>query len=369
MDESRYSSIMKRGNVSVTTSLLAVLVLLSGALTGALTGAVRASAASEPAPGGKTNFVVSVGGFAANTTTNWLRISEYTFDPAQGTVTGTWWRWNQTSMRDIRVDTPIAAAGCGPTQCYARTAKRYLSPPSESSTGTYHVVGDALAIRWPSGSSAVQENWTVTQVSKTDGSADTSLVQLVWAGAGAGYSATAGYGFGSNASFSVSASMAQLMQPENKVSYPYFYTGYHAGALTSGTSHLALWNFNACQDGRCLGATSRTKPGNGCTDYPPGDSAEMATINYYFAQFAGDRRNAYEHWFRCLGYRDNTGQTCYKLNSHVKPLIQVIDDAGRFRGWVGAETAYYSLHEGQSDGSPTQDALNIIMAGPRLLAP
>lgn len=356
---------MKRGTARLTTSLLAVGVLLAGALTGSLTGADSAYAASEPAPGGKTNFVVSVGGFAANTTTNWLRISQYTFDPAQGTVTGQWWRWNQTSMRDIRVDTPVAAAGCGPTQCYTRTARRYLSPPSETSTGTYHLVDNALTIFW----GTLQEKWTVTPVPRTDGSVDTSLVQLVWAGAGAGYTATAGYGFGSNASFSVSASMAQLMLPENKVNYPYAYTGIHAGALTSGTSTLGLTNFDACQDGRCLGATSRRAPGRGCTYYPPGDSATEATINYYFAQFAGDRRNAYEHWFRCLGYRPNTGQTCYKLNSHVKPLIQVIDDAGRFRGWVGAETAYYTLHDGQSDGSPTQDTLNVIKAGPRLLTP
>jgi hypothetical protein len=102
---------------------------------------------------------------------------------------------------------------------------------------------------------------------------------------------------------------------------------------------------------------------------PAGDSPSEATINYYLAQFAGDRRNAYEHWFRCLGYRPETGQLCYKLNSHVKPLLQVIDDAGRFRGWVGAETSYYTKHDGQSDGSPAQDTLNIIKAGPRQLAP
>ena len=262
---------MTRGVRNLLSGLLILTTLTAGAPAGPV--GARAEVAAQPAPGGKTNFVVSVGGFAANTTANWLRIGQYAFDPAAGTVTGSWWRWNQGSMRDIRVDTPVAAAGCGSTQCYARTPKRFLSAPTESATATYTVTGSALAIHWPSGTGTVQENWTVTPVTRTDGSPDPSLVQLTWAGAANGYSATAGYGFGSNASLSVSTSTAQLLSPENRVDYRYAYTGVHDSALTSGTSTLTLPNFKACQDGRCLGATSRRAPNGGCRHYPPGDSA------------------------------------------------------------------------------------------------
>jgi hypothetical protein len=331
-------------------------------------GILPASAGGQAAPGDKTNFVVSVGGFAAGTTTNWERIGYYTFHPADGTVTAKWWRWNQGSLRDIRVDTPVAAAGCGATQCYTRTPKRFLSPPNESDSGTYTLAGTALTVSWPNGSGTLQEKWTVTPVTNTDGSTDTSLVELTWAGAGPGYSATGGYGFGSNASFAANATAADLMQPDNKVAYHWEYKGISAGKLTAGTSSLDLSVFSQCQDGRCLGATSKSAPGNGCTYYPPGDSPTSATINYYMAHFAGDRRDAYEHWFRCLGYNPTTGQTCYKLNSHVKPMLQVIDDAGRFRGWVGAETSYKTTADGNSAGPAIDDTLAIFKAGPRRLA-
>src|SRR3954449_3679453 len=67
--------------------------------------AAPAALAASAAPGGKTNFVVSVGGVRAGATTNWERIGYYTFHPANRTVTANWWRWNQGSLRDIRVDT------------------------------------------------------------------------------------------------------------------------------------------------------------------------------------------------------------------------------------------------------------------------
>lgn len=341
-------------------------VALAAVLAGL--GVLPASAGGQAAPGGKTNFVVSVGGFAAGKTTNWERIGFYTFHPSDGTVTGRWWRWNQGSQRDIRVDTPVAAAGCGATQCYTRTMKRFRSGPTETANGKYALNGTALTVAWPSGSAYVQEKWTVTRVTKTDGSTDGSLVQLVWNGVGRGYTATNGFGFGSNASLSANASAATLMRPANRVTYQYVYSGISAGKRTNGTSSLGLSLFHQCRDGRCLGATSRRAAGNGCTYYPPGDSPTSATINYYLAHFGGDRRDAYEHWFRCLAYRPKTGQSCYKLNSHVKPMLQVIDDAGRFRGWVGAETSFKTTADGNSAGPAIDDTLAIFKVGPRRLA-
>lgn len=348
-------------------------IVCTMALLGATAAAGQATASTpltaQPAPGGKTNFVVSVGGFRAARTDNWLRISQYTFNPTAGTVSAQWWRWNQGGLRDIRVDTPVAAANCGPTQCYARTPKRFLSGPSESMSGTYRVNGSALSVFWDNGGTTLEERWTIQTVARTDGSPDPSLVQLDWAGAGTGYTATIGYGFGSNAPFSASASASDLMLPENKVNYPYRYTGISHGDLISGPSSMSLSVYRQCTDGRCIGAATKTEAGNGCTYYPPGETKESTTINFYLASFAGDRRNAYEHWFRCLGYRPETGQTCYKMNSHVKPLIQVIDDNGGFRGWVGAETSFASTADGNSNGAPINDTLSVVKAGPRLLPP
>jgi len=350
--------------VVCTMALLGATVTAGGA-----TANPAASLAAQPAPGGKTNFVVSVGSFRDARIDNWLRISQYTFRPDNGTVTAQWWRWNQGSMRDIRVDTPVAAADCGPTQCYARTPKRFLSGPSESMSGTYRVNGSALTVFWNNAGTTLEERWTVKTVAHTDGSPDPTLVQLDWAGAGSGYTATVGYGFGSNAAFSASAGAGDLMRPENKVSYPYLYSGISKGKLGSGESAMNLPIYQQCRDARCIGTATQRAAGDGCTYYPPGESKENTTINFYLASFAGDRRNAYEHWFRCLGYHPDTGQKCYKVNSHVKPLIQVIDDNGGFRGWVGAETSFSSTKDGNSDGAPIGDTLSVLKAGPRLLAP
>lgn len=46
-------------------------------------------------------------------------------------------------------------------------------------------------------------------------------------------------------------------------------------------------------------------------------------------------RNSIWLWCGCLAVgRD---ETCYTGNSHIRPLLQVIDDGGDFRGWVGVE--------------------------------
>ncbi|BCJ34173.1 hypothetical protein Athai_16760 [Actinocatenispora thailandica] len=333
------------------------------------TGSSRSSAAAQALPGGKANFVVSVGSFKAGSTTNWERLGYYVFHPSNGTVTGKWWRWNQTNKRDIRVDTPVLASGCGATQCYTQTMKRFLTGATETVTGKYALNGTALVVAWPSGDRYVQEKWTVTRVQKAGGSTDGSLVQLVWGGVGRGYSATTGYAFGSNASLSTNASAATLMQSANRVKYAYRFNGIVAGKLSGGPSAYDLRIFRQCKDGRCLGAAGKSKPGKGCVAYPPGDTPTSATVNYYLAHFGGDRRDATEHWFRCLAWNAKTHkQSCYQLNSHVKPSLQVIDDSGRFRGWVGAETSFMTKAANQSTGPAIDDTLAIFKIGPRVLS-
>jgi hypothetical protein len=58
-------------------------------------------------------------------------------------------------------------------------------------------------------------------------------------------------------------------------------------------------------------------------------------LAYYFTEHDGGRRNTMRLWCECLA--DGRGETCYTGNSHIRPLLQVIDDGGDFRGWVGVE--------------------------------
>lgn len=49
---------------------------------------------------------------------------------------------------------------------------------------------------------------------------------------------------------------------------------------------------------------------------------------------------------RCLSYDGRD-----LLNSHVRPLLQVIDDAGTFQGWVGAEVGPTEAAPGPREAS------------------
>ncbi|MFC4909505.1 hypothetical protein [Actinomadura gamaensis] len=62
------------------------------------------------------------------------------------------------------------------------------------------------------------------------------------------------------------------------------------------------------------------------------------------------RRDTLWHWHTDLA--DARNETCYTGNSHVKPMIQVVDDNGAFRGWVGVEV---SLNETTPAGAYDDD--------------
>lgn len=54
-----------------------------------------------------------------------------------------------------------------------------------------------------------------------------------------------------------------------------------------------------------------------------------------------DRRDTHWHWCSCLSINSAYKEEfCYKGNSHVKPMLQILDDNGQFRGWVGVEASF-----------------------------
>jgi hypothetical protein len=51
-----------------------------------------------------------------------------------------------------------------------------------------------------------------------------------------------------------------------------------------------------------------------------------------------------KNWVRLATYSltavaDARGEHCYTGNSHVKPMLQIIDNAGGFHGWVAVEAS------------------------------
>jgi hypothetical protein len=78
-----------------------------------------------------------------------------------------------------------------------------------------------------------------------------------------------------------------------------------------------------------------------------GKDRPATSIQYYLTRVSSkDRRDTLWHWCSCLAPRDGA---CYAGNSHVKPLLQIIDDDHRFRGYVGAEASFHPSARAEDD--------------------
>jgi hypothetical protein len=295
----------------VAAGVVLGIALLSGLLT-----ASAAQAATLPL--GKARFVVSVGGLSASSTTNWVRIGQYTF-AADGTVSERHWHWSQRT-RVTRAYTEFRASGCPSRDCVVQTAGGYQSTgASQTLNGTYTVTGDRLRVTWSGGQ---WEEWTLTS------QAGGTLAGLSYAGSNFG--ATHGFGYGSNAAWDARASMAKidavdhtklvhtyyLWKTSEVSSDPYIDTG--------DGNPFWVQNWTVCGGGTCLGAVTGT----------------TTTTQYYVSPAnspTGHRRDTLWGWR--TAHADNRGEFCYTGNSHVKPMLQVIDDNGGFHGWVGVEAS------------------------------
>jgi hypothetical protein len=328
--------------------LLAVLAVL-----GSMVAAVPPAQAA-PLPLDKQNWVVSVAGFRTDAYRNYIRLGYLVFSPTGNTVEHNFWTWNQAD-RPLPVNSGDVhycgdyAPGTNPrNNCPIRTAPGFTGDPNGRMTGVYRydaTSADAgtATITWTrstlDGTTStvdLQETWQVS-------SARTGLGKMTLASSG--YSLTHGIAYGSNAPLDA-ASKAPMSEIRTRTetfwlegaSWNNNQIKIHPRGLDSG---LTMNSWVPCDDGSCLGYVQYNA---GCAESSccqPDDQACKDRLKasgnrrfYYMTGQFGGRRNTYEYWCECLSY-----EQCYAYNSHVKPLLQVVDDAGRFQGWVGAEVS------------------------------
>lgn len=313
-------------------SIVGTLVVLLG-----LTAVVLAPPAQAVSlPGGKANWVASVGGLTDGTAyQNWVRLGYYQFSTS-GTVVHNWWHWSQPD-RPTRVGSGVrfecSTSTDIPPECEVLTGEGFTGSPEGGFTGTFSVSGSALTVNWThdrSGSPlsrTLTERWTI-------GAVDAELQRAAGGPTGfSNYSATHGFAYGSNASldFTSRASMAELKASgaqDGGVNYnSWEWNKNEVDNVRSPFSSLSIWSM--CDSGQCLGYREH---GTHCNC---GANAPSRDGQYYLAEHDGGRRNSIWLWCGCLA--DGRGETCYTGNSHIRPLLQVIDDGGDFRGWVGVE--------------------------------
>ncbi|MFF1484788.1 hypothetical protein ACIGZH_04375 [Streptomyces sp. NPDC058319] len=358
--------------VRTAGALTAVIALLT-----ALIGTAGAARAAAALPGGKANWVVSVGYMdlaSKSNYRNWVRLGYYAFQP-DGTVVTNYWSWNQ---RDQPVRANALTADCGgevPT-CPVRTVEGFTGDPTGGFRGTFGRTSDGrLAVTWTataSGAALAQpltEYWNLTTgladgkaariTSPTFYGAYGNDVTVPAAGAFSSYTANFGVGYGSNASLSRTsrATMSRLVQDARYGAEPY--RGAFVVAKASSSDPATRqgivgregtgggWTFGAaadpwrlCGGDPCMGWVQH----NTSCAAADGDTARVR----YIGEVGGGRRNTEEYWCRTLAQ----GQPCYAYNSHPRPLLQVIDDSGEFQGWVGVEAfTHVATRTGQPDGN------------------
>lgn len=347
-----------------------VTLVLTAALAASVPAAMAAPTATDPTaaaaavaidpPGGKANWVVAVGSLntvAANNYRNWVRLGYYVFD-TDGTVAHNYWTWNQRDQ-PVRVNSTIANCSGDVPDCAVKTVDGFLAEPMGGYTGVYSYLTDGrVEVRWTHADGSVlatplTENWTLTTGLASGGVARmvsptfyANPVQIPAQGSFSSYSATYGIGYGSNATFdsTTRASMTQLRTDGRYNARRYTGTfvvaktgivarestggdwWFGSGIQTPGNpNHNNPWQ--VCANGACLG-WNQHRTGCDCgTAWPDKDRI------WYIAEVGGGRRNTEWYWCQCLAQ----SAACYAANSHPRPLLQIVDDAGTFQGWVGVE--------------------------------
>jgi hypothetical protein len=288
-------------------------------------------------PGGREHFVVAAASLTATSVTNWVRLGTYEFDGAKGTVANANHTWSQSAPVQRVASGITPAGGCSGTastvhSCDILIPDGYAQAPNEVRSGSFALGSDAkgpfVKIHW----NAVphyDETWSIVDA------ADHKAVSLVLRDGGGVVSD--GWGGGSHRLLTERRAMSSVQA--STISH-YDFVGWAHGAVSTATNKPWTMPFY----GVC-GATSWVMTGyqpSSATSCQAGCVAPYdkdTSIEYYISRIGtADRRDTLWHWCSCLA----KGQTCYGGNSHVKPMLQILDDDGSFRGWVGVEASFQS---------------------------
>jgi hypothetical protein len=338
-------------------------VFIAAALLGP---ALASPSMSIELPGGKASWVVSVGelaNIADNNSTNWVRLGYYSF-ATDGTVSSTHWSWAM-DKKPLRVDTPVYSlcTGSDVAVCNIKTVAGFLASPTGGFRGnfTYLPTGE-LRVTWThDGASkplakALNETWALDvglmggTLARIRSATFYTAPDMPAPGQFSDYSANFGIGYGSNASlaYTSKATMSELRYDPRYSARAY--NGRNVvvtkGAVVRQTSG-GRWTFaegvkgvpgndpwSLCDNESCI---AWRQHGSSCQCLgPDGKPVENKDRLRYIAEVVGGRRNT--EWFWCDCLRKQT-DACYQANSHVRPLLQVIDDNGEFHGWVGVEAS------------------------------
>ncbi|MBX3738751.1 MAG: hypothetical protein KF715_18810 [Candidatus Didemnitutus sp.] len=300
-----------------------------------LGAAVAASAVGLP--GGRAYYVVTAMGGAVSA--KFVRIAQYTFTAGSGstgTVTEQFKYWNQSTFtgdsNTNKVLTGYTTNGCT-WNCTIKTPKGYQPGQAWSTlSGTYIIdVNGRCVITWTGGQ---YETWTISSPKSYY-----SMFTIF----NSNYDVQHAWGFGSNTGFSSGATIAQMKSGGTLTNYVYWQNSYGVPDSQNLNGWLDLTTYNICGT-----SNSMTLPA------PPG--VPVCDNAYWRSYFAGNpasdfRKTYWQHQLGSVACSDSQGSstTCISVGGgHTWAMLQVLDDSGVFRGFVGVEASLHAKATGNA---------------------
>jgi hypothetical protein len=278
-------------------------------------------------PGGRAYYVVSLmGGTFPN---KWVRLAQYKFTTA-GTVTEQFKYYTQGQSGDHYSNKVLTGFNTSQATCdYTCPVKTCIGfqPGQAWSTlsGTYYINSlGKLVIDWSGG---YQEAWSLSSPKPYYTRLDINT---------SNYGVAHGYGYGSNTNFDTGVTTATIMAAGDLKDTDYWSNNYQANDAHTNyavdTSYLALGSFQ-----QCVSSVIKLNEANQIP-CPKGHYKLYIAGNPLAEPTDHKRKNYRQHQKGEVGCKDEGWNTCISpMGGHIMLYLQVLDDAGIFRGFIGAE--------------------------------
>jgi hypothetical protein len=326
--------------------------------TGAVKG-INSLLAAQPLPKGKKNFSVTLGNMDS---TPWVRLGNWTFNDANGTVAATFWSWSYSDKHDVEILGSHTCTFDGVTKTVSNyTPYGWMQPAgiyaSWGGNYTYNTTTGRLVISWTSGPGAGHaESWDVSLP-------EPGLARVKFVPASSTYNVTHGRGYGSNAAWSTFKTISDVPAlAVTSITGRAIRVSYNDGppAVTTITPATAnAWS------GAAWGLTDFTTPSNpnpkntkhawkSSTACTGACATAREGIIYHMSSNNSGRQMAWINFCACLSQNGSTANNWpgYNGNMHPSALLQIIDDSGAMRGVVGTESQNPPSTGPQSGGFP-----------------
>lgn len=286
-------------------------------------------AATAQVPGGKANWVMAM--MDGRPQALAVRLATYQFS-TNGTVTERYWAWSQNSISgkgNVSWTKPYSGyrtAGCRYT-CGIRTPVGFQKGARPHTyTGRWTMESaSVLRITWSAG---YAERWQLD--TSHPGVAGATLLSA----RGGGH----GWMMGSNASLTRGVSLAEVYQ-SGWITGPFVENAYSPTTRVSWIGWSSR-DYTLCATGTCLQGTKMTGR----------DRAQ-----WYHSYFAGNpavdqRKNYWNNQTGVVQQLENSTSVCISASGggHTNALLQILDDDGRFVGFVGVEASLNQRTYGQA---------------------